>query len=687
MKTEKKSFFKKISDWFKSPSCDTFLFIVFLILLNLVAGKLFFRIDLTSSRNYSLSSSSRLLVKTIDEPLSIKVFFSSNIPSQYSAVKTYVEDILTEYDNAGNSNFSIEYYDPAEPEDEKLAFSYGLKQIQLQELKSNEVGLKQVFMGLVVTYADQIEKLDQITSPYGLEYKITSTISRVISNANILTGLQDKIHMTLYKTEEISNFNIGNFKQIDSVVSSAYSELAKKYGDKIDFNTVSPLNEEALTLGERYGIQVVSLKNDDGTTFQGALGLVLECGDKVSLIPLRIQNAIFSYVVAGLDGLNENLEEGIKALVSKTSSVGYVIGHGELDTNSEEKGCAAFTSLLDDTYTLKGLDLKNDEIPVGMQCIIINGPRTPFEEDELYKIDQFIMRGGNVMFFVDSYDEQLSRQGGYEMPQYIPVNTGLEKLLSKYGVELKSGYVLDRDCHTQNNQQYGKLNFYYVPVIQNENLAKHNPITSNLGYVYYLKASPLDSSKALESPSRKVTKLVQSSKNAWLLDGQIILSPIYNQLPDESEYSQFELATLVEGKFESPYETSLASENDGNISASQHLTKSIQSGKIFVTGTSSITSGELITKDSTESPVAIFLRNAVDYMNGNADLALMRTKGISLNTLRIQSGSLASMIQAFNIIVVPLLIAFAWLCVMIKRRNYAKKIRMEYNPDDSREVK
>ena len=159
----------KFISWIKSPSSDVFLFLVALVLLNLVASKAFFRLDITQPRSYSLSQSSIQSVQHLEEPLSVKVFFSKNLQAPYSSVEQYVKDILVEYKNKASSNFSYEYFDVEKPENQKLAKSYGLNQIQIREIKNNEVGFKNVFMGIVLTYADQIELLDAIESSDGLE--------------------------------------------------------------------------------------------------------------------------------------------------------------------------------------------------------------------------------------------------------------------------------------------------------------------------------------------------------------------------------------------------------------------------------------------------------------------------------------------------------------------------------------
>ena len=62
--------------WLKKPSSDRVLLIIALILLNLVSARAFLRFDLTSQKSFSISKASKEVVKHIDSPLSIKVFFS-----------------------------------------------------------------------------------------------------------------------------------------------------------------------------------------------------------------------------------------------------------------------------------------------------------------------------------------------------------------------------------------------------------------------------------------------------------------------------------------------------------------------------------------------------------------------------------------------------------------------------------
>jgi len=126
---------KKILNWLKSPKSDFALLVIVLVLACIVGHNAHLRLDITKQRAYSLSAASKQTVKTLTEPLSVKIFFSENLPSTYSKVSTYVKDILMEYKGAANKNFSYTIFDMDKSESQKIATGYGLRQIQIQEVK------------------------------------------------------------------------------------------------------------------------------------------------------------------------------------------------------------------------------------------------------------------------------------------------------------------------------------------------------------------------------------------------------------------------------------------------------------------------------------------------------------------------------------------------------------------------
>ena len=676
---------KKIINWLKSPSSDFALLVILLILANLVGHRAFLRFDLTQPKSYSLSPASRQLMKTLNEPLSLKVFFSDNLPAPYSSTAQYVRDILVEYKGAANKNFSYTFMDMNDKTNQTLAANYGLNQVQIQEVKNSEVGFKQSYMGIVISYADSIETLDGITSSDGFEYKLTTKIGRMISTADTLAGLgqNDRLKMTLYITGQLKDFQIAGFDDIEGNVKKAYDSINKKNLNRIDYEKIDPPASDIHILADKYGLQLINWTNKDGSQGAGVIGLVIEHGDSFRLIPLSMQRSLFGYAIGGLDTLDKSINDSLQSLLSKATQIGYITGHNEEELYSQN-GQSRFSSLISDLYEFSEINLTKDSIPANITTIVINGPKSEFTDAELYKIDQFIMRGGNVMFYVDPFNEQ--NQGYYQAPVYTPNETKLEKLLNTYGVQIGKNYVLDENCYKQRSQSYGNVSLFWAPLLQSSQLAPKNVITKNLGYVIFLQAGSVDATAAQNDKNVKVTVLAKSSPKSWLMEKNIQLNPLMTAAPaDKSTEKQEDLAVLLEGKFKSAFTADPTPEKDkkGALSAQTHLSKSTQNGKIFVAGTSLITGSQLIDENGSE-PIAMFTRNIIDYMNGNADLCTMRTKGLSLNTLRDTDSPLALLSKYFNEFGLTILIALAGLLIWRMRENRRKIIHDRYNPDDTR---
>lgn len=701
---------KKFINYLKSPKSDFFLFILLLIFANLVVSRSYFRIDLTSPKSYSLSKGSEQVVKTLEEPLSVKVFFSDNLNAPYSSVYQYIKDILVEYKSAANDNFSYEFVDMKKPENERLASTYGLNQIQIQELKNNEVGMKRVWMGIVLLYADRIETLDALTSTDGLEYRITTTISNMVSTTSALSGLSGEVKLTLYASKKLADFKIIGFSQMEDEIRSALAEVNKKNKNRISFASIDPAPAEIPELVEKYGIQSLNWNDPNLGSGTGAVGLVLEYGEKATLFPVKMSRDFFGRnMITDLEDLNVQIEESLKSIVSKSQEIGYITGHGELELEGQSQygqpTQSVFAKLLSDRYTLKEIKLSEEEIPQKYASVIINGPKSSFTDEELYKIDQYVLKGGNLLVFVDPFEEKQSNP--YSQPTYEPVNTGLEKNLEKFGVAVGKKYVYDLNCFSQTDRQYGKMNFYIAPMMQKNTLEQKNPITKNLGYVIFFQNAPLDISAAKENSNAKVTVLAKSSKESWTVDSNISPDPRFISVPsDKSTMASENLAVLVEGKFSSAFsgkpeskpaegenvEKKAETDNaQSSISSNEHLSKSVQNSKIIVIGSSILggatipmfNNAQLLDAEGNQ-PVSMFIRNAVDYLNGEEDLCTMRTKGLSLNTLTVKSVAASTVAKYFNEIGLVVIVALCGLIVLLKIKAKKRAIRERYNPNDER---
>ena len=685
---------KKFIDWITSPKSDFILLIILLVLLNLVGANAFFRLDLTSPKSYSLSQSSKELVKNLEEPLSVKVFFSENLPSPYNTVEQYLKDILVEYKGSANKNFSYEFFDMSKPENEELASSYRIRQKQIQEVKDNEVGFKNVFMGLALVYADSIEILDDLVSPDGLEYKLSTTMTKMINTTSALAGLKDNVEITLYSNSELASFGIKNFNQIEKTVLSAVNEVNKKNMNRISFKVVSPNQDEVSELCKKYGVDEINWNNEKETDVtkqngKAMIAVVMEYNDNFKLLPVRLSRSIFgSYGIAGLDNLETVITENLQTLVSRSDKIGYLTGFGTKDLSGQQSDSTALKQITKDTYQFVELDLEKDEIPSTISNIVIASPKEKISEKVLYKLDQFLMNGGNLTVFADMFQE-IPASNQYQLLEYKFLETGLPEFLANYGIVLNQDCVMDMNCYKNFQQGYGEIPMYYVPIIQRETVSQKNPITKNLSYILMFQNSSIDLNL---SENVKGTVLIKSSKESWTMKDNIIMHPLYISPAAKEEQSSFNLAVLAEGKFKSQFEKNPQDKNENKSNkdlisggTNSHLSNGTKNGKIFVTGSSVIISPMLI-EDSGREPISIFVRNVLDYMNGNEDLCLMRTKGLSLNTLNKTSAGSVKVAKFINQYGVPFLVLVAGFVIWRMRVKHRRKIRIEYASTDERET-
>ena len=681
---------KKIIEWFKSSASDFVLFLIFLVLLNFVGSNAYVRADLTKQKSYSLSKASKSLVKNLDEPVSIRVFFDKNLPAQYSAITQYVEDLLDEYKRSANKNFSVSIMDLSKQENQDLASNYGLRQIQIQEVNNNEIGVKQTYMGLAISYGDNVELIDPITSSDGFEYKLTSKISKMINTAASLENLKgdDKIQLKVIMSSSVKALRISGVDSLESDIEKICRQINKAKMDKLEFTAIHPAVDEVAAYTDRYGIQPINYRNTNGVLETGCIGVVAEYGERFVTLPIQIQDIFFNnYAVVGVDSAEENINTAIQSLISKPTQFGYIVGNGELDLLSDENA-GAFNKVLSNLYEIKTLDLNEDDIPASMKSIVINGPKQDMTEEELYKIDQFIMRGGNVLFLVDPAQETQNNNSFYgQTTSYVENNVNIERLLNKYGVSIGKQYVFDTACCQTFNNTYGILKLYWAPLLQKENLNSKSAITANLANVIMLQCAPLT---VEEKTGVKQTVLVESSDKAWVqnLDG-LMLNPLMFEEPENSKLTKKQLMVLLEGNFESAFDAAPVSsdseedEGEGDYTINTHLSTSKQPGKIIVAGTSAITTAQVFPEEAS-SGIALLLVNAIDYLNGNEELCKMRSKGVSINVLNTESKAKVTFFQLFNEYGLSIFVLIAGLIIWRLRIKRKARINRFYNPDDDR---
>ena len=107
-----------------------------LILLNIVSVRLFGRLDFTKNNLFTLSDASKNLVKGLDDRLTVKAYFTEDVPAPYNNIRRTVLDQLNEYKAYSKGNMQFEFIDPSGEKGEQEAQQQGIQPVQVQVINN-----------------------------------------------------------------------------------------------------------------------------------------------------------------------------------------------------------------------------------------------------------------------------------------------------------------------------------------------------------------------------------------------------------------------------------------------------------------------------------------------------------------------------------------------------------------------
>ena len=157
------------------------------ILVNLISMNLFVRFDLTDNQMFSLSDSSKKTIMKIDDPLTIDLYFSDDLPGQLQNNKRFVQDLLEEY-SAYSKNIKF-YFIPNDEEFSSKAQNDGILSQDIQVIENDEISFKTIFMGMKIRFAGKSEVIQLLGVNTGLEYMVTKSIKKLTENKETTIGI------------------------------------------------------------------------------------------------------------------------------------------------------------------------------------------------------------------------------------------------------------------------------------------------------------------------------------------------------------------------------------------------------------------------------------------------------------------------------------------------------------------
>ncbi len=272
----------------------TLLFIGIFILLNLLVYSYYFRLDFTADKRYTLSGTTRTILKELEDPVTITAHFSEDLPPSVGAIKRDFQDMLYEYQSLSDRNVVFEFINPNEDEAaEQRSQQQGISPLILQVRESDRTEQMRAYMGAIVKLGANQEVIPFVGDGSQMEYNLSRSIKKLaVSDKPKIgfiqghgePGLQQMGQIlqelsTLYEVDTVSLDDPGRWSEFKTLVSLAPTDSFSQ----------AQLAELDLFLGSGGGLLlgVNRVGKDMGQQFmtEFTTGLESWLGDKGVMIP------------------------------------------------------------------------------------------------------------------------------------------------------------------------------------------------------------------------------------------------------------------------------------------------------------------------------------------------------------------------------------------------------------------
>ena len=535
--------------------------------------------------------------------------------------------------------------------------------------------------------------VNQLSGRIFYRFDLTEEKRYTISEAskNILRNLDDIVYVDVYLEGALP----AGVKRLQKAVKETLDEFKVYAGSNLQFRFIDPSTAKSQKARQEFyeglikkGIQATNLydnihgKQTQTLVFPGSiltygtkeLGITFLKGNKTSSPQEQLNQSI--------EGVEYELSSAIKSLTDvKTKRIALLKGHGELDTLQ----IAGLTSELMKKYKVFHVDLTRRPNLLGFDAIIMAKPRGQFSEQDKYKIDQFIMRGGKAMFLIDALTANMDSASSPNNLA-LPFETNLDDLFFKYGFRINRDLIIDMNAapypvvvgNMGDNPQIRLLPWPFFPIINN---FTGHPTVRNMDAVVTKFISTIDTVKA--EGIRKIP-IMQTSQYSKVLSAPILVN--IDELRKEMKPEFFDsgpqiTAWIYEGKFTSFFKNRFL---PNNMNKSAFIADGNPT-KILIVADGDIARNDINPK--TGQPVELgfdqftetkfsnadFLVNVMTYLVEEDGIINTRSKEVKIRPLdkvKIQSQKLTW--QLINLVLpIVLIVIFGILKYFLRKRKYA----------------
>jgi len=518
----------------------------------------------------------------------------------------------------------------------------------------------------------------------------------------MLKELDDVVYVKVFLDGELP----AEFVNFQKSIRELLDEFRAYAGEKVQYEFINLYEEgdESIRnrmIGDLYdrGLKVTNIQVRDSeggsSTRMVFPGAMLAYGAFELPVNLLKNNPTLSHEM-NLNNSIQTLEyEFARAIQSLTLEqvprIAFIEGHGELDSLQTH-------SLMDELKNFFQVDRGFINGNVGAlqnyEALIIARPERPFNEADKFAIDQYIMQGGKVLFFLDPvhpFADSLSAGTTVALANQV----GLEDLLFKYGVRINYNLVADLQCNyvPVNTAPAGEqASFTMMPWVYHPLLAGpvNHPVSRGINYVKSQFASSMDTLSGSAGQVKK-TVLLATSQASRTRD-----VPLYINMeevtvqPDPALYQAANLPVgiLLEGEFESFYKHYPVPE--GIFPSSWELIPKSTHTSLFVVTDGDIAANEVQYEQGAFRAQALgydrytqqtfgnreFIMNVMNFMTDKTGLMELRSREFKLRLLNREIIGQKSQLLKWKLIntILPLLLVLISGIVIqvVRKRRYAR---------------
>lgn len=517
---------------------------------------------------------------------------------------------------------------------------------------------------------------------------------------NIVKGLDDQLFVKVYLTGELP----AGFKRLEQATKDLLGEL-RGYNGKINFQFEDPLEGKTIEDKKKIyedmmqrGLQPTNIQTAGSDAYSEKIVIpgatIYYKGREASVNLLLNEQGVqaqraLNNSVAQLENKFASAIHGLT--LERKISVGILRGHDELPLYKMYD----FANTLSEFYQVDTIDLRTAlNIPADQyKAIVIAKPTKSFSEQEKFKLDQYVMNGGNILWLLDGLRADMDSL--QVKPTFLAIDypLNLEDQLFTYGVRLNPALLMDLQCnpvpllvnYIDNKPEFRLFPCYYFPVLTPPQNNTH-PITREIDAVAATFMSTLDTAQV---PGIRKTALLTSSRlsrvafTPWQVDFRTMKEQPNRELFNKKFLTA---AVLLEGNFTSVFKNRLAPEFQQMLSDSLKMPYREQSvgAKQIV-----IADGDLVANEfsSQGRPQSLgyykytgehfanknFLLNCIDYLTGQEPRIATRAKDVKLRLLDVEKVKAEkTKWQLVNVALpVLLVIIFGVIYAFIRLRRYA----------------